>query len=289
MKATAISSEPRLRSPVGSAKIVAAALPLPTEPTPCRTRTQDSTPFNATSPSHAFPQLYPPPARPELVTFVTHSSRNEKGFRYQPKAVSDSDLDACITALSQLSLGPPSPQSRSFRKSSRAGSKLQSRNHATSTPRLTPRLSPSRPRLVSPAVDTSVAVSHKTPPKNTPSHLPTTNMPRTKNIDIPLSNRRKVCSIPYRRPAIHQSASPESPSSFSQSIRRTPSLVSDHGSEASSPSTPPDFPSMLMPVPPSTLARKDSFPESVSPLELLLVSHSESGWQDIDFGTDVYG
>ena len=159
--------------------------------------------------------------------------------------------------------------------------------HPTSKARVTSQLSPSRPRLVSPTLDVSVAVSHKAPPKNAQPYTPPTNIPRTQNIDVPRSCRRKVCSIPYRRPAIHPSTSPESPSSpsFSRTIRRTPSLTSDHGSEASSPSTPPDF--SFIPIPTSTLIHKDLSPEAVSPLEHSPAHHS--WWHGIDSGTDIYG
>lgn len=193
------------------------------------------------------------------------------------RTISDDDLDACIDALSQLSLGRPPLQSRGSHKRS----KSQSRTDTTSGPKLISQLSHSRPRFVSPMLDTSVAVSHKPPLKNIPSHSLLIDIPRTKNIDIPRSSRRKVCSIPYQRPAIRPSASPESPSSpsLSRSISRTPSLVSDHESDASSPSISPDFPSM------PTFACKGSFLET--PFERSPVCHSR--WHDVDFGTDVYG
>lgn len=210
----------------------------------------------------------------------------EKKSEREQKTAPDYDLTMCIAAFARLSLGPPLP-SRGSGKPSKTASKSRSRTHATSNLKPTSQLSPSHPRLVSPTLDTSVAVSHKPLPKNSPSNAPSTDTPRTQNIDIPRSNRRKVCSIPYRRPAIHPSTSPVSPSSsyFSRSIHCTPSLISDHGSEASSPSTPPDFPSMPIPIP--TLAGKGSFPEAMSPLEHSPVRHS--AWHSIDFGTDIYG
>jgi len=216
---------------------------------------------------------------------VTHIPLYERGSRYDPRVAPDSDIDGCITALSGLSLGPPSPQ-RNSHSLSKAGLKPRSRTFPASNPKLISQLSPSRPRLVSPILNTSVAVSHKPLPKHTLSYPSPSTIPRTQNIDIPRSDRRKACSIPYRRPTIQPSTSPESPpSSLSRSIHRTPSLVSDHGSEASSPSTPPDFPSM--PIPSPTFARKSSFPEATSLLEHSPTRYSV--WHDIDFGTDLYG
>lgn len=245
---------------------------------------QKPCPFSTTSPSHAFPRAYPPPVRPETISLVTHIPLLERGPRCKPRTISGSDLDACINAFSRLSLGPLSP-SQGPRKPSRTAPKSRSRPH-TSSPRSTSQLSPSRPRLVSPTLDTSVAVSHKPLPNHTSSHPSPTNSHRTQNIDIPRSNRRKVCSIPYQRPTI-PSSSPESPSSpsFPRSIHRTPSLISDHGSEASSPSTPPDFPSI--PIPTTTLTHKSSFPEAMSPFGYFPASYSVG--HGIDFGTNTYG
>ena len=204
----------------------------------------------------------------------------------EPRTTSDGDLDACIDALSRLSLGPHSP-SRGSRKSSKPAPKPLSRTHTTSNSKPTSQLSPSRPRLVSPMLDTSVAVSHKPLPKPTPSYPPPTNVPRTQNIDIPRSNRRKICSLPYQRPTVPPSGSPDSPSSssFPHSIRRTPSLISDHGSEASSPSTPPDFSSMPIPAP--ALARKSSLPDAIPPSGHSLAHYSDWG-HGINFGTNIY-
>lgn len=209
-------------------------------------------------------------------------------LKREPKTMSDCDLDACIASLAKLSLGPSSPSRRSG-KPLKTTHNPRPRTQDTSKLKPTSQLLPSLPRLISPVLDTSVAVSHGPLPKNA-SYFPpstTSGISRTQNVDIPRSNRRKVCSVPYRRPPVHPSTSPESPSSsyFAHSIHRTPSLVSDHGSETSSPSTPPDF--SFMPIPTSTLAQKNSFPETISPLESFLVPHS--GWQDIDFGTDFYG
>lgn len=233
------------------------------------------------NPPHAFPRPYPPPVWPVPAPFVTHIHLSRRNSNCEPKPITDGDLDACIDAFSRLSLGPPPPQ-----RSPKTTQKSRSRARVTSTPKPTSQLSPSRPRLVSPKLDTSVAVSHRTSPKNTPS--PTTVTP-TQNIDIPRSTRRKVCSIPYRRPTAHPSSSPESPSSsyFPCAIRRTPSLVSDHGSEASSPSTPPDIPSI--PTPTFASARKDSSPDAISSLEQFLAPYPELGWQDFDLGIDLYG
>ncbi|KAF9786150.1 hypothetical protein BJ322DRAFT_1020252 [Thelephora terrestris] len=240
-------------------------------------------PFGVSSSPHAFPCAYPPPVRPESISFVTHIPLSERMFGYERRAASSNDLDACIDALSRLSLGPPSSQKGSPKPSKT----LKSRSHAHATSKTKPKfqLSPSRPRLVSPMLDTSSAVSERSPTKSAPSP-PSLIIPPTQNIEIPRSNRRKACSIPYRRPPIHPSASLESQeSSYFSRASRTPSLVSDHGSEASSPSTPPDFPSI--PIPP-TLARKDPFPEALS-LEQFLTPYPESGWQDINFGTDLCG
>lgn len=240
---------------------------------------------STTSPPHAFPRSYPPQVRPEPISFVTHLPLLARSG-CEPRTISDEDLDACIDALSQLSLGPSSPQSKSSHKPSKIVSKSRSRTYTTSNPKLTSQLSPSRPRLVSPILDTSVAVSHKLLPKHAPSYPSPPTISRTHNIDIPRSDRRRVCSIPYRRPTIQPSTSPESlPSSLSRGIHRTPSLVSDHGSEASSPSTPPDFP--FIPIPSPTFARKGFFPEVTSPLEHSPTRYSV--WHDIDFGTDLYG
>lgn len=217
---------------------------------------------------------------------MTHIPLLRRGSKCVTRVASDSDLDACITALSQLSLGRPSTPSRNSHNLSKATLKPRSRTCPASNPKLTSQLSPSRPRLVSPILDTSVAVSHKPLPKHTPSYPSLPTISRTHNIDIPRSDRRKACSIPYRRPTIQPSTSPESPpSSLSCGIHRTPSLVSDHGSEASSPSTPPNFPSMPIPTP--TFAHKSSFPETMSSLEHSPTRYSV--WHDIDFGTDLYG
>lgn len=243
--------------------------------------------FDVASPPHAFPHAYPPPIRPRPISFVTHIPLLQRRSGQKLNTTTDCDLDACVDAFARLSLGPPSSMNRSPHKPPKTAPKSRSRIHTTSNPKPTPQLSPSRPRLVSPMLDTSVAVPHKSLPKSISSHSSPTNIPRTQNIDIPRASRRKVCSIPYRRPAIHPSTSPESPSSpsFSRTIRRTPSLTSDHGSEASSPSTPPDFP--FMPIPTSTLIHKDSSPEVVSPLEHSPARHS--WWHGIDSGTDIYG
>lgn len=213
---------------------------------------------------------------------MTHIPLSERGSGWEPRIISDSDLDACIDAFSRLSLGSP-PPNRGSRRPSKTAHKSQPSIHTPSNPRPTSQLSPSRPRLVSPTLDTSVAVSYKPLPKCTPSHPSSTNIPRTQNIDIPRSNRRKVCSIPYRRPTIHPPSSPESPPSpsFPLGIHRTPSLTSDHGSDVSSPSTPPDFPSM--PISTTALACKSSFPEAMSPFA------NYSGGHGIDFGTNICG
>ena len=247
---------------------------------------QKSSPFSTISPPHAFPHTYPPPVRPESITFVTHIPLLERGAKREPRATVNYDVEGCISALARLSLGPP-PTSRGSAKPPKTSPKPPSRADATPGPKLTSQLSPSRPRLVSPMLDTSVAVSYKHFPGNGLFYPLPINTPRAQNIDIPRPNRRKVCSIPYRRPTVHPSASPESPSpsSFSRSIRRTPSLTSDHGSEASSPSTPPDFPSL--PTPASTPAHKGSFSEATSPSEHSSTRHS--GWHSIDFGTNIYG
>lgn len=214
---------------------------------------------------------------------MTHIPLLKRRPEQEPKTTPGYDLDACTTALARLSLGP----SQGSGKLTKSVSKPRSPTHATPNFKPTSQLSPSRPRLVSPALDTSVAVSHKLPPRNTPSCSSPTNIPRTQNIDIPRSSRRKICSIPYRRPTAHPPSPPESPASSpsSYSIHRTPSLVSDHGSEASSPSTPPDFPPM--PAPTSNLVRKDAFLEAMSSFEHSPVYHF--GWHDIDFRTDIYG
>ena len=247
---------------------------------------QKPCPFDTTTPPHAFPHTYPPPVRPVPISFVTHIPLLEKRSERKPKATSDCDLDACTAALARLSLGPP-PPSQGSRQPSKTTTKLRSRTHTTSNPKPTSQLSPSRPRLVSPTLDTSVAVSRKPLPKSTLFYPLSTSIPRAQNIDIPRSNRRKICSIPYQRPTIHPSSSPESPSSpsFPCSIHRTPSLVSDHDSEASSPSTPPDFPSTYIPT--TALARKGSFPEAMSPFGYFPANYS--GGHVIDFGTNVYG
>ena len=205
-----------------------------------------------------------------------------RGSRSEPRTISNGDLDACITALSRLSLSPP----HSRRYPHKSAQKSHSNVRAIPTNKLTSQLSPSLPRLLSPVLDTSVAVSHKPPPKHPLPYPTPITIPRSQNIDIPRSTRRKVCPIPYQRPASRSPTSLESPSSsFSRTIRRTPSLVSDHGSEASSPSTPPDFPSIPIPTP--TTPCKGSSPEVVSFLEQFLVPHSD--WPDIDFGIDIYG
>lgn len=251
-----------------------------------KTHFPKNSPFSVDSPPHAFPHAYPPPVRPEPISFVTHMPAVGRGSRRAQRSVSTNDLDACIEALSRLSLGPPSPQASSPKPSK--SQKPRSRSHSTSKSKSTFQPSPSRPRLVSPVLDASFALFHRLPPRNVTPCPPPAAMPPSQSIDIPRSNRRKACSIPYRRPAAHLSTSPESPEhSYSRSIRRTPSLVSDYDSEASSPSTPPDFPSVPIPTP--IIARKGSFPESISLLERLLVPHSEPGWQNIDFGTDIYG
>jgi hypothetical protein len=267
------------------AVVVSAILLHPIESTSQGTSLQKPIPFDTTSPPHAFPRAYPPPVRPEVIPFVTHIPLLERRTKLEPKTTSDCDLDACIDTLSRLSLGPPSPRRKSTSKLSKPVSKPRSRTHATPGPKPTSQLSPSRPRLVSPMVDTSVAVPHKPLPKHITSSPPPSNIPRTQNIDIPRSDRRKICSIPYRRPTLHLSTSPESPSSssFSRSIHRTPSLVSDHGSEASSPSTPPDFPSM--PIPPSVLPRKGSLPDAMPLFGHFPVRYPDGG----HFGTDIYG
>ena len=242
-------------------------------------------PFNATSPSHAFPHAYPPPVRPGSITFVTHIPLPGRGSGREPTTKFDLDLEACVTAFTRLSLGPPSHKMDPGMLPNTPHN-ARPRTHLTSKLKSKSRLSPSLPRLVSPALDTSVAVSHRPHPKHPSPYPSPITIPRSQNIDIPRSARRKVCPIPYQRPAGRSSTSPESPeSSFSRTIRRTPSLVSDHGSEASSPSTPPDFSSM--PIPTLTTSGKGSSPEAVSFLEQFLVPHSD--WPDIDFGIDVYG
>lgn len=245
---------------------------------------QKPSPFSTISPPHAFPHAYPPQVWPESITFVTQMPLLKRGSERDQGVTSDCDIETCILALGRLSLESP-PPSRGSGKPSKTVLKPPSHTHTTPCLKLTSQLSPSRPRLVSPMLDTSVAVSHKSSPENNPRHSSPINIPRTKNVDIPRSNRRKVCSIPYRRPRIHSSASPESPPPFSRTIRRTPSLISDHGSEASSPSTPPDFPSMPIPAP--TFARKASFPEATSPSEHSPVRHSV--WHGIGFTPDVHG
>ena len=217
---------------------------------------------------------------------MTHIALLERVPRCELRTMSDSDLDECIDAFSRLSLGPP-PPSQSSRRPLKTAPKARSRTPTTSHPKPTSQLSPSRPRLVSPMLDTSVAVSYKPLSKPTPAYPSPTNIPRTHSIDIPRSNRRKVCTIPYQRPTIHLSSSPELPSSssFSHTIHRTPSLVSDHGSEASSPSTPPDFPSI--PIHTTALARKRSFPEAIFSFGYLPANYS--GGHGIDFGTNIYG
>ena len=217
------------------------------------------------------------------MTFVTHIPLSGGGSLWEPKTKSDCDLDACITALAKLSLGSP-PPIRGSNKPSKTTHNPRSRALVTSKLKLTPQLFPSLPRLVSPTLNTTIAVSDGPLPKSTPCYSPPASISCTQNVDIPRSSRRKVSSIPYRRPTTPLSTSPESPPSsyFSHGICRTPSLVSDHGSEASSPSTPPDLASM--PIPTSTLAHKGPL---VSPLEQFLVPHSN--WQDFDFATDFYG
>ena len=248
---------------------------------------QKPVPFDSVSPPHAFPHVYPPSVPPVPISFVKHISLLERSSRREPRAVSDDDLDACIDALSRLSLGQPSPRSGGSRKPSKTDPKPRSRPHTASKPKATFQLSPSRPRLASPTLDTSTAVPHKPLPKHAPLHTSPANSIRTQNIDIPRSNRRKTCSIPYRRPTIHPPTSPESPESvsFSPSIHRTPSLVSDHGSEASSPSTPPDFSSM--PVYAPSLDYKNTFPEPTFLFGDSAICYP--GEYDIDFGTDIYG
>lgn len=253
-------------------------------PTSHAQSSQEPVPFCAVSPQHAFPHAYPPPVRPEPISFVTHMSLSQRTSGYELRTVSDDDLEACVEKFSQLSLDPSSPQKS--HTSSRLAPESRPGTRATSATKPTTRLSPSRPRPVSPKLDTSIAVSHDPLPKNSPSYSFPTTVPRTRNIDIPHSSRRKVCSIPYRRPTTHQFTR-QPPSSISRTIRRTPSLVSDHGSgsEASSPSTPPDFPSMPIPTP--TTPRKGTSPEAVSLLDQFLVPQSD--WPDIDFGLDLYG
>lgn len=248
---------------------------------------QKSNPFDTINPPHTFPQPYPPTVRPESVSFVTYMPLPERVPKSEPQAISDNDLEECIAAFSRLSLAPPSPKRRDSRKPSIVVPSPRPRTPAIQSPKLISRLSPSHPRLVSPALDTFVAVSHKHLSKNTPSHLFPMSTPRAQNIDIPRHNRRKVCSIPYRRPTNNLPTPPESPPSpsFSRVICRTPSLISDHGSEASSPSTPPEFPSIPIPTP--TTPRKGTSPEPVSLLDQFLVPQSD--WPDIDFGLDVYG
>jgi len=230
--------------------------------------------------------VYLSPVRPETTSFVTHIPLLTRSSKREPKSTSDCDIDGCIAELARLSLESPPPSQGSHRPS-KIDPKPRSHKRTNSNLKPTSPLSPSRPRLVSPTLDTSVAVPHKPLPKHTTSYPSPANTHRSLSIDIPRSDRRKACSIPYRRPPIHPSTSPESPSSSSSlhSIRRTPSLVSDHGSEASSPSTPPDLPSTF--IHPPTLIRKDTFPEAIP-----LFEHSPTypSWEyDIDFESDIYG
>lgn len=231
-------------------------------------------PFSTDSPPHAFPRAYPPQVPPEPISFVTHIPVLVKGSRRERRAISTSDLDTCIDAFSRLSLGSISPLTSPQPSKT---PKPRPCPHGTSK-RSTFRLSPSRPRLVSPMLDTSFAIFQTSTPRSvTPAVAH-----RTQNIDIPRSNRRMACSIPYRRPATRPPTSPESSPSFSpHSICRTPSLASDHGSEASSPSTPPDIPTSALPC-------KDPF-EPMSLLEQFLAPYPGSEWQDINYETDLYG
>ena len=198
------------------------------------------------------------------------------------RTISDNDINSLIDNFSLLSLGPLASQSRR-RHSSKVAPKSRSNGRAIST--LKPIFQPSPPLSVSPKLDTSVAVSHKSL-KNSPSQPSFVSIPRTQNIDIPRPHRRKICSIPYLRPTVQPISPPEPPSSsFLRSVRRTPSLVSDHGSEASSPSTPPD--PLPISIPTSTLTHEGACSGEVSLLDQLLVPLP--GWQGIDFGTDIYG
>lgn len=242
---------------------------------------QKHTRFGTNNPPYAFPRSYPPPVRPDSISFVTHISLLEKGSRREQRTMSCRDLDECIDAFSRLSLGPSSP--RNSHTLPKTVPKPRSRTPATTSPKFTSQLSPSRPRLVSPTLDTSVALSHNLLAKTTcppPSGVP----PRAQNINIPRSNHRRIYSIPYQRPKISPSTPPESPPPppFPRSIHRTPSLVSDYGSEseASSPSTPPNFP----PVP----ARKGFFPDEPT----LSPQHSPAHHpllHSVDFGNVIYG
>jgi len=252
-----------------------ASVTLPDSPSNARP-IRKQTLIHTVGPDYAFPHIYPPLVRPESAAFVTQFPRATGELKSVPTTAFDDELEACTAAFSRLSL-ESSRHSKRPRKTSRAESKP--RQYVSV-------LSPSRPRLVQPTLDTSVAVPYKPLPKHISSYPPPTNITHSQNIDIPRS--RKACSIPYRRPTMDTSTplEPPSTSSFSRGMRRTPSLISDHGSEASSPSTPPDFSPIHTPAP--TLSHKGSSPETISPPGHSPVRYYEGGY-DVDFGTDIYG
>ena len=190
--------------------------------------------FDVSRPPYAFPVAYPPQNGPTVAlptSFPTIPSRPPSSLypRLRPSSIDqDVDIDALVSSFARLTISDRSPRvvSRRVATPGLTIPTLSSANKHPRTPllRSSPKVAPSVSRPAMPVLTVSSPVQYRSPPPTAAS--------RKHYADDAWPYRRKT-SLPHRTTASPRRSSPIDCPFVSKS--RTPSLVSDSGSEPSSP------------------------------------------------------